>query len=195
MITGKELRRLNRILADNLGRTPYGHPLYKWVQNQELKYPRKKSEEWVLRNGIHVAAREYEWEPQMPHIGRLQWVLAKWIPPGTMETWVDSYGNGAGYPSQGLYYCTDIILRPEHDPSELATSDAIGKVKAFRSAFGAREITLQDVIDRQRAAEARDRLASENEIDAYLASKLFLNIPGTRSGSVSFPEARPGHRR
>jgi hypothetical protein len=174
-----ELDRLNRILADTLGRNVHGEPIYKWIASRELTFPLRDKEKLVTRNGILVFEPHYVWEPQTTSEC---WVLAKWLAPPSHDEWLDSFGTEVAYPARGLYYVTDVMLSPEYEPNEAITYDSIGKVKALRS------LTLSDIVRLQREKRDSIETAGDRRIADWIDDKAtaFGNVPGKRGGHVSF---------
>lgn len=179
-MTKLELARLNRILGDSLGRNPQGDPIYKWIWSRELTFPLRSKEKTVERNGIIVFEPSYEWEPQ---VAGDCWLLAKWLmPEGSYDSWLTSFGSEVPFPAHGLYYVTDVMLKPGLEPNEAITYDCIGKVKHLRG------LTLSEVVDAQQAKMDRNDKASETRLEDFIADKAtaFGNVPGKRGGVVSF---------
>jgi len=174
-----ELARLNRILGDSLGRNPQGEPIYMWIWSRDLKFPIRSSNDMVERNGLIVFEPQYTWEPQVT--GDC-WLLAKWLLPGEPDVWLAAFGTEVPFPQHGLFYVTDVMLRPGIEPNEAVTYDTIGKVQHLRS------LTVSQVLETQQIKMDRNEQRSDDRVADWIADKAvaFGNVPGKRGGQVSF---------
>lgn len=173
------LKRLNRVLDDNLGRNPYGEPRYKWAHTRELMYPLARPDERRTNGGLYVTGEHYEMTRQ---IEEDRWVVAVWEPSPDEETWAAAFKGEVPWPRRGMYYVSDIMLRPGIEPNDQVTNDVLGKVKAKRA------LTFRDFLDHAEAKaehmnKETERIQSDYIDDVVTA---FGNIPGKRGGSVSF---------
>lgn len=175
-------------MGDELGLTPYGEPRYKWVQAGDLTFPVKAKDKWVVRNGLHVPEAQFEMRPQCPHLDRRQWVLAMWLVPPSLFQWKMQFGTEAGYQERGYFMATDCIRAVGKKPTENVTRGAIGAIKQVR------EMNLADFEAHHEAKAAKNEKDTASLYDDWLKDKMtaFGEVPGSRGGLTSFPEARPG---
>src|ERR1700730_13781325 len=101
----KTLIRLNNRLGDNLGRNPHNGSVYRWFHTRDLKYPSR------------TADGGYE---HLRQIDEDRWILAMWMPPPSEAEWHASFPD-LGYPHQGMYYATDMMLKVGLEPDDRAT--------------------------------------------------------------------------
>ncbi len=164
------LKRLNQILADQLGSNSQG-PLYKWAWTRDL------------RIGIQTAFRRYE---HVPQVAEDRWALAMWQAPPSEELFKMTFGTEMAYPRSGWYHVCDTpvdrLLEEGFEPSERFTYYIIHLTKKQR-AMSMRDI--RRTIEDNRAA--RD-VEKDKHVGDYLDDVVtaFGNLPGKRGGSVSF---------
>lgn len=159
------LKKLNRRLGDLRGCNPHGQPVYKWFHSRDLTYPVKTQsgyEHW----------RQVEED---------RWLVAKWMPPMPRSEWELQFPD-LGYPAQGIYYATDLILTPGMEPNDTITDQAAGMLKINEHK------TMRDHLDDiERARERNDR-AQRNRISDIIDNEwtAFNHVPGRRGDHVSF---------
>lgn len=167
-MTAQDLTRYNRRLGDARGRNPHGDPVYRWHHSKDLalRYP--------VRNGDG----SYE---NLRQIDEDRWLIAMWYPPCDEDDWKRQFPD-LGYPAEGMYYATDVMLLPGIEPNDTITEDVIGKLKT-REGWTFRDHL--DEIEGRRTKREKALAAKRSDIidDAATA---FGNIPGCRGGTVSF---------
>lgn len=184
MLPYKQLQVLNDLLGSELGRTPYGEPHYKWAWSEDLThYRRMENMAYVQVPGspIILAEPTYEMVKLCPSLHR-QYVILHWSQPISQDAWLAEFGSKLQWPARGEYYPTNMCLGYEEHPDIDVTWDAIGKVKAERNKTFADHIAADDAA-LARVEKANNDLVLDDLKDTLTA---FGNIPGKRSGGVSF---------
>lgn len=177
------LERLNKRLADTRGRNPHGQPVYRWFRSCDLLYP--------CRN----AAGNYE---QLRQVDDDCYVIGMWSAPMPESEWRAQFPD-IGYPHQGMYYATDIMLRQGHEPTDSRTDEVAGLIKSSELK------TFRDCLDEIEASRGKREKANASIISDVIDDSVtaFGNLPGSRGGSVSFggidatlinPEAKPSEQ-
>lgn len=174
-----ELARLNRILGDSLGRNPQGDPIYKWIWSRDLTFPMRSGTKTTTQGGLVIFDHDYTMEPQ---VSDECWLLAKWCAPCSPSEWLGTFGGEVGFPSNGLYYTTDVMLKAGVEPNEAVTYDCIGKVKHLRN------LTVSQILEAQKDKMSRSEKRSDDRVADFIADKAtaFGNVPGKRGGATSF---------
>jgi hypothetical protein len=164
----KNIEHLNRILADNAGRTPQGDPMFKWVEARNL------------RHAVQTGQDTYDW---VPAIDGERWVLAKWQAPPDKDEWDRMFRGALPYPRRGEYVPTDVKLREGFEPNEWVTGEAVNMVNTARALnYKGHLRSIQERLER--IDEGKRRRMSDCIDDAITA---FSNpFPGSRGGHVSF---------
>jgi len=202
MLSDKQLRRLNEILAQELGRTPSGEGLYSWawsesLQHRMLRIDRATSQPVfdyrcacgtnVLIHQAHcrmtVAVPCYVERKMAPEL-KEQWVAVVWSAPGTREEWMREFGNRLEYPPRGYRVPTNACLEPNVDPDVSVTWDLVHKIRAQRKKTFAQ--WMEETDDALALKERRD----ESLLDSMISDAItaFGNAkPGARSGGISLP--------
>lgn len=162
-----DLTRFNRRLADARGRNPFSEPVYRWFHSGDptLRYPVRTAE-------------GYE---QLRQIDEDRWLIGMWYPPEEEGEWRRMFPD-LGYPRQGMYYATDVMLLAGIEPNDTITDDVIGKLK------GREGWTFRDFIDEIQGRRAKRERSLENRRNDIIdnAATAFGNLPGARGGAVSF---------
>lgn len=176
------LARLNRVLADpvtGLGRNPHGQPMYKWAHTRELQFPLALPSETRSQGGIFMLGSHYQWTRQIEDD---RWVLAVWDGSWSEAQWNATFRGEVPWPRQGMYYASDIMLKPGVEPNDQATNDVLGKVRAKAP------MTMKDFLEHAEAKVERAKRETEQIQSDYIDDVVtaFGNIPGKRGGSVSF---------
>ncbi len=177
-----KVEKLNRLLAERLGRTPTGAPKYKWVQAHQLKHYRYIGDDWVKVSkvtGLVAPTPKFMEVVAYPHLGQ-RWVFAVWQFIERQE-WDHTFGSRVPWPSKGQYFPL-LVMREGKKPDLDITEFFVGQVKADRAK------TPADVESEMEAAMERDDRATWGRIYDMIddATTAFGNDPGKRSGGVSF---------
>jgi len=179
MRTNKRIERLNDLLGSELGRNPYGEPIFRWQYSEDLFWPTKKSTEYKETGALWlpVAVMTKERMTNKRH----QWLLARWFPPEDLPEWENLF-PGAPYPARGYYIHTNAAIPEGDEPNIQDTERLIGGLRHQMSRRAAD--VCQSFID----AEVKDEVSREKVIrdavrDSFTA---FLNPkPGARGGDTS----------
>ncbi len=178
-----KIDKLNRLLADRLGRHPYGGPLYKWVQAHDLKHYRYIGDDFVTvskTTGLVAPKPRFQEVDAYPHLGR-RWVFAVWQ-HAEQKQWESEFGSRALFHRHGQYFPV-LVMREGKKPDLDITEFFIEQVRAERAKSAAQvEQEMEDIF-------AREDRAAWNRIYSVIddATTAFGNDPGKRSGAVSFP--------
>jgi hypothetical protein len=122
-----DLKRLNDIFGQELGRTQNGQPLFKWAQTKDLFYLMEHTTEVNAPSGLtemRDGYRKITWDQR---IGS-GWVVASWQDPGTETQWKSICKGQIPYPPNGMYFPIPASRIP-CDPSIEITMDAVAKIK------------------------------------------------------------------
>ncbi len=116
----KPVRQQNNLLRRELGGTPQGLPLYRWVFSEDVLLTQpmllfqdgQPIYDYLCRCGtnvrVHSAACKLSvptprWERRrICHQEKDQWIFCKWLPPPARSAW-DTTLPGVPYPSEGYY--------------------------------------------------------------------------------------------
>lgn len=202
MLTERQLKRLNELLAIELGRTPFGDGLYRWAWSEYLTHRMQKIDPDTgkpvfdyrcvcgLNRMVHephcrltVAVPCYVPRKMAPLL-KNQWVAVVWSAPGPREEWLRDFGTRLEYPERGYEVPTNACLEPDVDPDVAVTWDLIHKIRDQRKKTFAQ--WLQQTEDALALKERRD----ESLLDAMVCDAItaFGNAkPGARSGGISLP--------
>jgi hypothetical protein len=162
-MTDSELKRINRIFAQELGRIPNGFdPKYKWVRTKDLYYLIETPVDMRTPAGIYVTVNGYRkitWEER---IGT-GWVVAAWQAPGSETAWKAKYGNVLPYPPNGMYYPIPNSYL-QSDPTEDITMEAIMKIRSpIEEGY---DNILRRCKEEAEAIDAEAKAALSDEIDS-----------------------------
>ena len=164
-MTHSELRRLNQLFAQDLGRTQDGRPLYKWDRSSELFYLIKAPVDMRTPGGLFVTIdgfRRITWEQRLGP----GWMVASWRDPGTPAEWAALYQGALPYPPGGMYHAITQSLLPQGcEPNDDLTLGAIAKI---REALGlgfeatlARTIQEAEAVEQKTIQDQRDMIDSD----------------------------------
>jgi hypothetical protein len=181
----RELSRLNDLLGAELGRNPYGEPLYRWDYADDLMHWRRKGAAYnmvqIPGSPLILAEPEYEQVRLCPWLSE-QYALTLWTAPSPEAQWRATFGDKLLWPRRGYYMPTNIALDREEAPTIPITWEVIDTIRKQRQKTFADHVAdgerALDYEERAKAAEARDAVA-----DAMTA---FGNVPGKRGGHVAF---------
>lgn len=192
MALKREIDKLNRILAADLGRNPSGSGgIYEWRfsetwmhdfldPNPNLVTVERGEEEIPVVVDDRQAFRR-KMCPERYH----QWVLAMWSPPPATESeWVDAYRGTLPWPSSGYYAPTNVHLDPFVVPTKDVTMEVIGMIRKERTK------TRQDYMDEAQEHLDREEQAESSRLDSMVADACtaFGNAkPGCVGNGISFP--------
>ncbi len=163
-MTDSDLKRLNRIFAEDLGRAPNGLPLYKWTRTRDLFYLIEDSVDIRTPAGLYATTEDYRkvtWEHRLG--GECPWVIATWQDPGSPRDWFAKYKRVIPYPPQGMYFPL-VGSQIPCDPTPEITQEAIHKIKAQLSESF--EQTLSRLVDQADAADAQMKSELDDQIDS-----------------------------
>lgn len=183
-MTKSQLSHLNNRLARDLGRSPTGLPLLKWAFSEDLTHPMRVPGFDMVDSpgGIAVAQPRYEVRKMNPFFDH-QWVVCRWEAPIPEDEWLAVFGTQMVWPRAGEYYPTNVALPRGAEPNITWTERVI---EAERERRGKTFRDHEAEIDQGLALQERRTRGRISDIvsDAMTA---FGNVPGTRSGGVSFP--------
>jgi hypothetical protein len=162
-MTDSDLKRYNRMFAQELGRHPNGFdPLFKWVRTKDLFYLIEAPVDMRTPAGLFVTVSGYRkitWEERLG----TGWVVASWQSPGSESAWKAKYGNVLPYPPNGMYYPIPNSFL-QCDPTEDITMEAIMKIRQpLEEGF---ESILRRRKDEMDVEDAKLRADSDDEIDS-----------------------------
>lgn len=127
-MTDSDLKRFNRIFAQELGRHPNGvDPLFKWIRTKDMFYLIEAPVDMLTPAGLYATVNGYRkitWEERLG----TGWVVASWKAPGTETEWKAKYGKVLPYPPQGLYYPIPNSFMMS-DPTIDITMEAVAKIR------------------------------------------------------------------
>ncbi len=178
-----KIDKLNRLLAERLGRTPTGGPRYKWVQAHQLKHYRYIGDEWVQASkvtGLVAPKPQFMEVVAYPHLGQ-RWVFAVWQHV-SREDWDKAFGSRVVFHKEGQYFPL-LVMREGRKPDLDITEFFIGQVNTDRSK------TIADVEQELETSQERVERSTWGRIYDMIddATTAFGTKPGSRSGGVSFP--------
>lgn len=180
MRTNKRIERLNDLLGSELGRNPYGEPIFRWQYSEDLFWPTKKSTEYKKVGSLWVPVAVMV-KTRMTKRLR-QWVLTLWVPPEDLPQWENLF-PGAPYPARGFHITTNADIPEGDEPNLQDTERLIGGLRYQASGRPPGQV-YRDFIE----AEIEDEVSREKVIrdavrDSFTA---FLNPkPGARGGDTS----------
>lgn len=188
----REVKKENRRLALALGMNPHDEPLYKWIwANTWLHLMRDISghEPKAQESGLIVMCPIYIARTMIPNISdpksphRDRWAIGHWHTCGPEAFWRVNFGSDVMWSNKGFYTPTDIFSQQGQTPDSKVTDDLIVRVKQFRA------MTLADTREHFAAQATQIEKDKSNLRKDMIGDALtaFGNIPGSRSGSVSFP--------
>ena len=202
MLSERQLDRLNELLGQELGRNPFGAPLYEWRWSESLFHRMLKIDRAtgkpvfdyrcvcglnVLIHQPHcrltVAVPCYIPRKMAPQL-KDQWVAVVWSAPGTREEWLREFGTRLEYPPQGYRVPTNACLEPNVDPDAAVTWELIHKIREQRKK------TFRQWIEESEDALALKERRDDSRLDAMIsdACTAFGNAkPGARMGGISLP--------
>lgn len=179
---------LNRRLGGYFGFTVAGIPKLRWAWSEDLWWEGANSGEFeeVPTGGLLALVTRKRVKVKMCPWLEDQWVAVKWLPmPEYINRgWkLDAVQRGESKPLDGRFISTNAHLPPGQTPDESATEEL--KHEILRQ-LGYTEARLNEETLAAEAADERekDRLRGDIIEDALTA---YLNDPGKRGGSVSFP--------
>lgn len=184
-----KIDKLNRLLADRLGRHRFGGPLYKWVQAHELKHYRYVGDDFVpvsKQTGLVAPKPRFVEVEAYPHLGR-RWVFAVWQ-HSEEKHWNSEFGSRVLFHRHGQYFPV-MVMREGKKPDLDITEFFVQQVRAERSKSATQfEREMEEAV-------AREDRAAWNQIYNIIddATTAFGNDPGKRSGGVSFPSKEFTH--
>jgi hypothetical protein len=185
----REIERLNDRLGSDLGRNPFGEPVYRWGYSESMFHDMIVAGEFDMvdtPSGLVVCEPAVERRKLCPTLDH-QWVIVKWCDAGSEEAWRAQFGSRLLWPRRGYVVPTNMCLAPGEVPDFTVTVEVIGKVRAERQ-----KSYFDYVNESQSEMERTERKDHERLVD-MIANECtaFGNIkPGSRSGGVSFPSAQ-----
>lgn len=202
MLSERQLARLNNLLGQELGRNPFGDPLYSWAYSEYLQHRMLKIDPHTAQPvfdyrcvcGLNVLVHQphcrlttavpcYIPRKMTPQL-KNQWVAVVWSAPGSPEQWVREFGIRMEYPPRGYCVPTNACLEPDVDPDVAVTWDLIHKIREQRKK------TMQQWITEAEDALALHERRKDAELDDMIsdACTAFGNAkPGARMGGISLP--------
>ncbi len=184
----KSVKKLNERIGACLGRNPAGEPLYKWVYSEDYFHWMRDItgyQEVKQPGGFITMEPIYKRRKMVPHMEDT-WMIAHWHEADPEYAWRIKYGSDALWPREGYWTPVNAWAERGQLPDDSLTDKIIELVSKYRAISG-QEIydEAEQAVDAQERAE--DNLRKDIIDDACTA---FGAIPGSRSGSTSFP--KPG---
>jgi hypothetical protein len=176
-MTDSDLKRYNRILAEDLGRAPNGQALYKWIRTRDLFYLVEDAVDIITPAGLYATTDNYHkvtWEQRLG--AEYPWIVATWQDPGTPGAWFAKYGKVLPYPPQGMYFPLEGSQIP-CDPTEDISHEVVAKVKSQLSMSF--DETLSRMLTEADKQDAKQRSDSDDHIDSdWPAFNCEVVVPG-----------------
>lgn len=162
-MTDSDLKRYNRMFAQELGRIPNGvDPKFKWARTKDLFYLIEDAVDVRTPAGLYVTCNGYRkitWEQRLG----TGYVVAAWQSPGSEAQWKAQYGNVLPYPPNGMYYPIPNSFI-DCEPTEEITMEAIVKIRQpLEEGF---EKILRRVKDEADAVDQKISADLSDEIDS-----------------------------
>jgi hypothetical protein len=174
--------QLNNDLASRLGCSPLGFAgLYRWMHSENWFHLMKTDKTEVVPRGLLFAV-----EPVYIHRKMVEledtWLLAHWHDSMSERQWVAEHGTKLLWPREGYYSPTNIVLSAGEAPTQTSNDQAVYLIrkqdeKTFADLAGDGE-RIENLKERRETSKISDRI--DDSVSA------FCNIPGSRSGHVSF---------
>lgn len=199
-----EIDRLNNILAQELGRTPSGEPIFKFEWTEDLFWPLYRTGRMIQEKVTHEVPiigggtdmlEEIKVVPEytrsrMTHTYTDQWIITSWIPEEGLTQWAQNFA-GCDFPSQGYRVCTNYVVPQGDRPSIDDVRHFCAGVRFNRShsQVGLTQ-KLNDEYDKLHPMPVTnpEEYNRNSEVGAAIAENFnaFMNPePGKRGGSVS----------
>jgi hypothetical protein len=183
-VRNRELKQLNKLFGEHLGRNPYGASRIAWKWSPELVYPFKIGAD-VLETGVltpdgkplYRVDKRCEMRPTV--ITRVPvWVLCKWF-WHSMDEWVNAIGDKLPWPREG-YYIKLLELGIGQVPNRTITEELIAAFKVMWA-----ETPEEDAAKVEAAFEAKER-AADSRLDSMIKDSFpaMLKIPGSHGGET-----------
>lgn len=189
----KEVRKLNEILAQELGRTPAGDPRFMWKYSEnwirtmrvysEVLGDLKPEYEYKANEASGLIVAEPVYRPsKVCQALHNQWVMTIWIPSEDFHSWRMAFGDLLEWPKGGEYWPVthpggEVCLGPNEVPTFDITMEFVHQSKKDR---GLLESELEANYDKRNKSIEKgmeDRLMGT--IMDVMPS--FDGIPGSRS--------------
>jgi hypothetical protein len=219
--TSGEARRvsyLNDLFGQELGRTLHGDPIYSWFWSDSLTRPKRVyantdegyqlsyiRTERIVKTGIpfigdkliSVMEPHYVVEPLLPTI-RNRYVLCVWIAAQSFEEWRKQFDDTMEWPKGGEYFPVSTAHTTAYlDVGKVPTKDQTWQVIRWVREDKDKALTFFQALDVY-ADNDRARIKAEQEKAMHTLDNIlpaYDNIPGTRSGPISFlAETKPDSR-
>jgi hypothetical protein len=202
VLSPSELNRLNDLLGRELGRNPFGEPLYSWAWADDLRHHMRQIDpvtqnlifDYRCQCGLNKIVHEPtcnltapvpRWiERRMCPQLHQQYVAVLWQSCGSEDQWLREFGGRLRYEPRGYRLPTNACLGPGEEPDKHVTWDLIHKVRRDRKK------SIKDWIDEYDEAMALKERRDESRLDAMISDAItaFGNAkPGARSGGISLP--------
>jgi hypothetical protein len=197
-----KVAKLNELLGAELGRNPFGEPLYEWGWSEDLTHYMQALDphtgrpifDYECQCGVNktvhaasckisIAKPRYIERKLCPQL-KEQWVALLWTSCGTLDDWLKEFGTRLRWSATGWRVPTNACLGHGEVPDRAVTWELIHKIRADRKKSYVD--WLQETEDALALKERRD----ESRLDAMIsdACTAFGNAkPGARMGGVSLP--------
>jgi hypothetical protein len=198
----REVSRMNELMGSELGRNPFGEPVYAWKWSEDLLHPMAVVEESdtgvrpVLdyiadpESGLIVASQRFVLRKECLTL-QDQWVLCKWIAPMDPVEWRKTFGHSLEWDSRGSYAPISASgsgnyasLNPGERPTDAITWQAIRTIRANLAVD--RRAEDYEISRRQDAKETslRDQIAAEIQELGQIAGRPWMPNRGDRDYSI-----------
>lgn len=179
----KILNRLNRRLADALGRNFKGEGRYKWAHTRDITLVWRKDSEFTQAvSGLWTPDVKYEIIRQDDED---YWTIAVWDHPPSADVWFKLYGSDIAYPQHGMWFVSDVRLPDDAEPNDAYTDSVIGAIRYRNDRIRTFRDSLNRINENIAAGEKRREALYDDFIkDRFTAG---FNVPGSRGYHASFP--------
>lgn len=180
----KAIAELNNVLGLELGRNPYGEPVYQWDWSEDLFWPAYSTGETKERKtegGLYVMERTYA-RKRMTDKYQHQWLVTKWFRPDQLTHWKQLFPD-APYPVRGYRVHTDFAMGKGKLPDREQTDWLIWQLK-LQMGTNERQAS-QDYEDQQ----DKDRKSKSARIGDEIRDSFTAGLnpyPGKRGNFVSW---------
>lgn len=200
MKTNKEVRRLNELLARDLGDPSYG-----WVWSEDLLYIIQKKDpvtglpayDYQCACGTNVRVHDPRCESLIVPVPKYEaykifvqykdvWILCRRMPHQFNEAqWRQAFGSQLPFEKSTWAPCIPIVLEPGEEPNQAITEHVI------RCLREAREKTAKQFVEELQASSERTQKAHYDSMKDEIRDSIpaFGGIPGTKENWASFAGA------
>lgn len=193
----REERSANALLASELG-YEQGQPRYQWRYSENHHMPFRAFDangqpavtHCVTEGGLIDIQPKYELRKAASYLNR-QWVVCKWMDPGSESQWREQFGQHIEYPRNGIYFPSNVYLEEGINPWDTDQDGVTVTHYIIRLIKEQAKKSLADLKAEGEAILANREKANDHRIDEILGDVMlpFGHEPGTRNSGVSLPSA------